>query len=86
MQVMTRAEQLEKEYDELTEKQATVIKDRDALKQVRPLPHPTPATARSMAWIKLVFHATPCMTTHELHRCNLVAIELVLARYMNSQK
>lgn len=37
---MTRAEQLEKEYDELTEKQATVIKDRDALKQVRPSPPP----------------------------------------------
>lgn len=32
---MTRAEQLQKEYEELTDKQATVIKDRDALKQVR---------------------------------------------------
>jgi hypothetical protein len=35
---MTRAEQLQKEYEELTDKQATVIKDREALKQVCPFP------------------------------------------------
>lgn len=34
MQVMTRAEQLQTEYDGLIDKQCTVIKDRDALKQV----------------------------------------------------
>jgi 1-deoxy-D-xylulose 5-phosphate reductoisomerase len=36
VQVMTRAEALQKEYEELTDKQATVIKDRDALTQVCP--------------------------------------------------
>ena len=64
VQVMTKAEQLQKDFDDLTNKQATVIKDRDALKQVRLPSQPAPLHhvmhTASCSRNRPAFDAPPC--------------------------